>query len=293
MTNPKNDPAVDVVFVTFPRSGHHLLERGLRAALGSRCVYQGQVDHRFDYESQWWLKAGKTHDYDHAFRPKRQKVVVQSRNFKPAWESWVRYEEERRQTPPHRDVWLGYYQTFMDRWVHQKDMQDDVFYGCDVFRVSYVQLCTKPKSILMQVLRFLGVPEAFWNWHAIEAWIKTVRLPNELGQPLSEATTVEEDINRVAVRQGADPAEADTEVIQGDGIPVSADEETPVTDAMEEHPAEFGPPDGSFPIQDNEGEVPGQDHAKPIGPSEPRPPSCDPSSGQTVRGLGMGTTAEL
>lgn len=262
MTNTKNDPAVDVVFVTFPRSGHHLLERGLRAALGSRCCYQGQVDHRFDYPSQWWMKVGKTHDYDHSFRPKGQKVIVQSRNFKPAWESWVRYEEERRQKPPHKDVWLGYYQTFMNRWVHQKDQKDGIFYDCPVFHVPYVNLCLMPAKTLFKVLAFLDVPKEHINMRAVQSWVETVRLPKEVG----EATTVEEDVNRTA-----------EELPKGRVLTAEVSMEAK----------------SDWPTRDDAPEAVDPTPEEPTKPSEPHQPSCDPSPVQKVRGLGMGTTDEL
>jgi len=255
MTNPKNAPGAKVTFVTFPRSGHHLLERGMRAALGPRFVYQNQADPRFDYSSRWWMQASKTHDYGLDFKPKNELVVVQDREFEPAYESWCEYELARRQKPPPRDMWRAYFDRFMRRWITGHHLEDGVMYGCQIIRIPYLYLCESPIEAVQRILVELNIAEEITNKADLGTWAAGVRVPREgLSAVQFAEPTVEQDIDSLAARMGADPAE------------VSQD------DPLEEPPVD----------------------EEPTEPSEPHQPSCDPSSGETKpRGLGMGTTEEL
>lgn len=108
--------------VSFPRSGHHLLVRGLQSVLSNELVYcePYQSVHHMDVSP--FTNVQKSHDFDltEPINPELH-YIVQIRGFELAVESWYEaalkegYEGELHDFRAEKS---DYYDGFMEKWVN-------------------------------------------------------------------------------------------------------------------------------------------------------------------------------
>ena len=105
-------------FVTFPRSGHHLLMRGLQWALQDELVYSEGYKSPHNMDKCPCVNIQKTHDFDlsEPVLPEMN-YIVQIRPFELAVESWHKLEPSGMEFEEFRDSKVKYFDDFMAKWV--------------------------------------------------------------------------------------------------------------------------------------------------------------------------------
>ena len=167
-----------VVNPTFPRSGHHLLERLLRGTLGQQLVYSERYGSRNVPDPTKQLFWEKSHDYHLAeWSPERDDVtfVVQYRTclesivsdfeirvvandaLNEAYRSvdaYIELDHSRESWERYAEWASDYWQSFVEKWVtpfahHAKR---------NVHFLEYSQLLRDPYGEISSLLRKVGVP---------------------------------------------------------------------------------------------------------------------------------------
>lgn len=108
--------------VSFPRSGHHLLVRGLTEALSHRLIYCEFYNGRHNFEHCEWTNLQKSHDFDLQLPFDEQyNYIILIRAFELAIDSWyanvIKYEGYEGDLETFRDGKKEYFDAFNEKWV--------------------------------------------------------------------------------------------------------------------------------------------------------------------------------
>jgi hypothetical protein len=143
--------------ITFPRSGHHLLVRGILTALPEYAVYSEVYKSPHNMDNCEFVNLQKTHDFDldEPINPDLQ-YIVQIRGFELAVESWhkllVRNESYSGSFEDFRKEKTEYYDRFMEKWVNNPTFTNRLI-------IPYHELVADKKNTLINVIKYLGVTE--------------------------------------------------------------------------------------------------------------------------------------
>lgn len=132
------------MLVSFPRSGHHLLVRGLTEALDHRLVYSEFYSCVHNFETTPYVNLQKNHDFrlDLPFTDELHYIVLY-RDFDPAVESWYKVSDARdtMTLEEFKAAKRPYYDGLIYKWVTQyrdrtevvryDDLVDDMFATVD------------------------------------------------------------------------------------------------------------------------------------------------------------------
>jgi hypothetical protein len=104
--------------VTFPRSGHHLLVRGLQWALQNELVYSEGYESPHNMDNCEFVNLQKTHDFEltEPIEPEMN-YLVQIRPFELAVESWYKMLDHGVEFDVFRESKVKYFDDFMEKWV--------------------------------------------------------------------------------------------------------------------------------------------------------------------------------
>lgn len=104
--------------ITFPRSGHHLLVRGLQWALTDHLVYSEFYNSPHNMENCPFVNLQKSHDFDLTdLIDDDSQYIIQIRGYELAAESWYRIEPRDETLEQFRDRNMAYFDGFMQKWV--------------------------------------------------------------------------------------------------------------------------------------------------------------------------------
>lgn len=102
--------------VSFPRSGHHLMVRGLTEALNNRLVYSEFYTCKHNFSNCPYVNLQKSHDFNDSPIDPDGNYIVMIREFEPAVESWWKTDL----TLPFEEFRIKqkqYYDRFVSKWV--------------------------------------------------------------------------------------------------------------------------------------------------------------------------------
>lgn len=104
--------------ISFPRSGHHLLVRGLQAALNEELVYCEPYISEHNMEVSPYTNVQKSHDFnlDEPIDPSL-KYIIQIRGFEQAIKSWYKIEDLEQPFEEFYREKREYYDGFLSKWV--------------------------------------------------------------------------------------------------------------------------------------------------------------------------------
>lgn len=186
--------------VSFPRSGQHLVVRGLMWVMPDLVVYSEGYQVLHNIENNGAVNIQKSHDFDLKLEVKSEyQYLVLTRDFIPALKSWWRMavgngmeDSEESFRNFCLDGKKAYYEGFMAKW---KPLVD----GKRVRMVSFDELVAKPWNSLRWIVDFVlnEIPEhlrfensreeAFISFSdACSIWRMHPRAPFRYDQILSE-----------------------------------------------------------------------------------------------------------
>jgi hypothetical protein len=103
--------------VSFPRSGHHLMVRGLTEAANHKLVYSEGYTPAHNFDTCDHVNLQKSHDFDMDLEIKPDLTyIVLIRAFELAVDSWIK-AEQIEDAESFRDSKVEYYDQFMAKWV--------------------------------------------------------------------------------------------------------------------------------------------------------------------------------
>lgn len=109
--------------VSFPRSGQHLLVRGLQWILQGKLIYSNFYESAHNFENNEFVNCQKSHDFD-LQEPYQEDLnyIILIRAFEPAVESWWEAEGHQlgNQTVTLKDfrhAKMDYFDKFNEKWV--------------------------------------------------------------------------------------------------------------------------------------------------------------------------------
>lgn len=106
--------------VTFPRSGHHLLVRGLTEALDHKLVYSEFYETAHNLANCPYVNLEKSHDFtDEPIDPDGNYIVM-IRGFELAIESWYNSTDRDVSLETFRNNQKQYFDDFLDKWVRSE-----------------------------------------------------------------------------------------------------------------------------------------------------------------------------
>lgn len=103
--------------VTFPRSGHHLMVRGLTEALGHRLVYSENYHCAHNMSNCEYVNLQKSHDFDDQPVDPQANYIVMIRGFELAVESWYVTHPRDETFEAFRQRKQDYFDRFLSKWV--------------------------------------------------------------------------------------------------------------------------------------------------------------------------------
>jgi len=104
--------------VSFPRSGHHLMVRGLTEALGNKLVYSEYYTSKHNMDNCRFVNLQKSHDFELTDPVnENENYVVLIRDFAPAIKSWYETEQIRDDFEVFKEAKLAYYRAFVEKWM--------------------------------------------------------------------------------------------------------------------------------------------------------------------------------
>lgn len=112
--------------VCFPRSGHHLLIRGLQAGLQNEMVYCEPYKSTHTMDVCPFTNVQKSHDFDLNDKIDPDLTyIVQIRSFELAVESWFKLAKGEGYASTFEDFRKeksDYFDGFMEKWVNSRDI---------------------------------------------------------------------------------------------------------------------------------------------------------------------------
>lgn len=161
MTEPAHgdgpEPLARVQCISFPRCGHHLMERILREYFGERFRYGDiHVDPGSSLDANPEINFLKDHDFDlgTSVTPDRQYLVL-VRDPRESIVSWFRLAARKGEVEYTHAAWekfsahaWTYWAGFFNKWVIRKIPGRLI--------VEYADLITSPELILAQVVEFMS-----------------------------------------------------------------------------------------------------------------------------------------
>lgn len=148
--------------VSFPRSGQHLVVRGLMWVMPDLVVYSEGYQVAHNIENNGAVNIQKSHDFDLKLEVKPEyQYLVLTRDFIPALKSWWRMavgngmeDSEESFRNFCLDGKKAYYDGFMAKW---KPLVD----GRQVQMTSFASLCAAPEMCLREIVSFVlnEIPE--------------------------------------------------------------------------------------------------------------------------------------
>lgn len=103
--------------VSFPRSGHHLLVRGLTEALDHKLVYSEYYNCVHNLNTCEYVNLQKSHDFNDEPIDPEGNYIVMIRGFELAVESWYESQPREISFEEFRDSQQPYFDSFMEKWV--------------------------------------------------------------------------------------------------------------------------------------------------------------------------------
>jgi len=153
------------MLVSFPRSGHHLLVRGLQQTSDHRVVYSEYYSVEHNMTNCDYVNLQKSHDFDLDL-PIHDDLnyIVMFRSFDDAIQSWAKAEKIDDLKQFSHDQRL-YFDQFMDKWVFSDRP--------NIWLIDYDVLIKEKRSVLTNAARTMGfVPDEFElnRWVHSERW---------------------------------------------------------------------------------------------------------------------------
>ena len=141
------------IIVSFPRSGHHLLVRGMLAAVPERIVYSEFYKSAHNVTNCEFVNLQKTHDFnlETPIVPDAH-YIVQIRGFELAVESWYKLavaEGHIGSFEDFREEKSVYFDGFMAKWVNT-DLPNKIV-------LPYHDLVSNKSQTVIHALRHMGV----------------------------------------------------------------------------------------------------------------------------------------
>ena len=147
--------------VSFPRSGHHLLVRGLTEAAGHRLVYSELYKCKHNMTNCDYVNLQKSHDLEltDPINPDMNYIVL-IRGFEMAIESWFNVNESE-DFEQFRQSKLDYYDQFMEKWLTNEVPNRLI--------ITYADLIDNKKKTIMKASDHMGFdPDldkvVMWEW---------------------------------------------------------------------------------------------------------------------------------
>ena len=141
------------VLVSFPRSGHHLLVRGLTEAANHRIVYSEMYNSAHNMNNCDFVNLQKSHDFDltDPIDPELNYIVL-IRGFELAVESWFR-ESEANDLELFRQSKTEYFDGFMAKWVNDHSVTNRIV-------ISYHDMVDAKMNTVVKAAHSMGfVPD--------------------------------------------------------------------------------------------------------------------------------------
>ena len=141
------------IIVSFPRSGHHLLVRGMLAAMPEQIVYSEFYKSAHNTMNCEFVNLQKTHDLEleTPINPDAH-YIVQIRGFELAVESWYKLAKSEGYDgdfETFRDSKSEYFDRFMEKWVNNHDIPNKLV-------IPYHDLVSSKSASVINALRFMG-----------------------------------------------------------------------------------------------------------------------------------------
>jgi len=155
------------IIVSFPRSGHHLLVRGLMCALPEKIVYSEGYKSEHNIHNCDYVNLQKSHDFNltDPINPEFH-YIIQVRGYELAVESWYKlmqkdgYEGSFEQ---FRSEMSDYYDGFMAKWVNS-DIPNRL-------TIPYHDFVDQKANTVIKTLKFMGYETILPHQHeAIRQW---------------------------------------------------------------------------------------------------------------------------
>jgi len=152
------------IFVTFPRSGHHLLIRGLHVALPQELVYSEfyQCEHNMD--NCFAVNAQKDHDFKLERDIEGYRYIVQVRDVTDCLYSWYIALNSKESFREFYEVNEKYYHRFMNKWI-LSEIDNRLI-------IKYEDLVKEKKETVLKVANFMSKGEIDFSkrFAHLEAW---------------------------------------------------------------------------------------------------------------------------
>lgn len=156
--------------VSFPRSGHHLLIRGLQAVFESELVYSEFYKSEHNMENCPFVNVQKSHDFDldEEIDPEL-KYVVLVRNYNDAIKSWykqiITYDRATISERNFKEGKIEYFNAFITKWAAQSPNE--------IPRIYFKGLIEDKLTTLLRVCNFISLkPLTPYQIIAAKAWEK-------------------------------------------------------------------------------------------------------------------------
>lgn len=148
------------MLVSFPRSGQHLMVRGLQWVLQGKLIYSNWYESKHNMTNNEYVNLQKSHDF-HSTDEYRSDLnyIVLIRAFEPAVESWWESEGKKGDLKTFRDSKVEYFDNFNEKWVlSPKENQLVIPYH------EFIQNKTKYLQQVYKTMTSELMPEEKYQW---------------------------------------------------------------------------------------------------------------------------------